>query len=68
MTDSHNHQAAGSRHAKALEALRARLAAADLSEGQLLAWLKDREAVPDGIFALRSIPRAQARNPPRAVV
>lgn len=62
MTDSDNHQAARSMsaapspHAVALRALNAKLAAAELTEGQLLAWLKDREAVPAGIFALRSIP------------
>jgi len=56
MSDSPNHQAAGSRHAAALETLHAKLLAAGLSEGRLLEWLKSREAVSDRIFALRSIP------------
>jgi hypothetical protein len=55
MTDSDNHQAAVSPHAVALESLHAKLAQAGLSEGRLVAWLKERQAVPDGIFALRSI-------------
>jgi hypothetical protein len=48
--------AASGQHSKALELLNARLAEAGFSERQLLAWLKDREAVPPGIFALQSIP------------
>ena len=43
-------------HSRALELLGARLAEAGLSERQLLAWLKEVQAVPPGIFALRSIP------------
>jgi hypothetical protein len=47
--------AAPSSHARTLKELRAKLLAAGLSEGRLIAWLKERRAVPDGIFALRSI-------------
>jgi hypothetical protein len=43
-------------HSRALEVLGARLAEAGLSESQLIAWLKQREVVPPGIFALQSIP------------
>ena len=43
-------------HSRALELLGEKLAEAGFSERQLLAWLKDREAVPAGIFALQSIP------------
>jgi hypothetical protein len=42
-------------HAKALELLGTKLAEAGLSERQLLAWLKEVQAVPRGIFALQSI-------------
>jgi hypothetical protein len=55
MTDSDNHQAAVSPHAVALETLRAKLTAAELSQRRLLDWLKARGAVPAGVFALRSI-------------
>jgi hypothetical protein len=48
--------AAPSPHARALEALGAKLAEAELTEGQLIAWLKNVDAVPSGIFALQSIP------------
>jgi hypothetical protein len=48
--------AAPSPHTVALNLLHAKLAEAELTEGQLLAWLKEREAVSPGIFALRSIP------------
>ena len=43
-------------HSRALELLGEKLAEVGLSESQLLAWLKDREVVPHGIFALQSIP------------
>jgi hypothetical protein len=43
-------------HSKALESLNKRLLEAGVTEGQLITWLKDVEAVPPGIFALRSIP------------
>jgi hypothetical protein len=55
MTNSDNHQAAVSPHARALKELHAKLAEAQISEGQLLSWLKERGAVSDGVFALRSI-------------
>ena len=42
-------------HAKALELLGEKLAEAGIAESQLLAWLKEVEAVPPGIFALQSI-------------
>jgi hypothetical protein len=47
--------AAPSPHARALEAVGAKLAEAGISERQLLGWLKKVQAVPAGIFALRSI-------------
>jgi hypothetical protein len=43
-------------HSRALELLGAKLAEAELTEGQLIAWLKNVDAVPSGIFALQSIP------------
>jgi hypothetical protein len=43
-------------HARALEALGAKLAEAGISERQLLGWLKKVQAEPPGIFALQSIP------------
>jgi hypothetical protein len=52
----HRTDAAPSQHTVALETLHAKLEAAGLSEGRLLAWLKSVEVVPAGIFALRSIP------------
>jgi len=48
--------AAPSPHSRALQLLGAKLAAAGLTDGQLLEWLKHVEAVPSGIFALQSIP------------
>ena len=51
----HRTDAAPSPHSKALEALHAKLAEAELTEGQLLAWLKDREAISPRVFAIRSI-------------
>jgi len=48
--------AAPSPHSRALEALGAKLAEAGIAESQLLAWLKEVQAVPGGIFALQSIP------------
>jgi hypothetical protein len=48
--------AAPSPHARALEALGAKLAEAGLTEGRLVAWLKDVDAIPPGVFALQSIP------------
>jgi len=43
-------------HLKALKLLGEKLAEAGLTEGQLVAWLKNVDAVPSGIFALQSIP------------
>jgi hypothetical protein len=43
-------------HSRVLELLGAKLAEAGLTEGRLIAWLKEVEAVPRGIFALQSIP------------
>jgi hypothetical protein len=43
-------------HARALEALGAKLSEAGISERQFLSWLKKVRAVPSGIFALQSIP------------
>jgi hypothetical protein len=48
--------AAPSPHARALKALGAKLADAGLTEGRLIAWLKEVQAVPREIFALQSIP------------
>ena len=43
-------------HSKALKLPGEKLAEAGLTEGQLVAWLKNVDAVPHGIFALQSIP------------
>jgi hypothetical protein len=43
-------------HARALALLGERLSEAGIAERELLAWLKDREAVSARVFALRSIP------------
>jgi hypothetical protein len=46
-------------HSRVLQLLGAKLAEAEVSESQLIAWLKQRKAVPPGIFALQSIPRSK---------
>jgi hypothetical protein len=59
--------AAPSPHARALEALGAKLAEAGISERQLLAWLKEVEAIPPWGLRAPGHPDAAARDFARAI-